>query len=149
MGYENTIFLVERREFGFARDEVAKTISTFPVAMLDLSKCGSDGPFENLRQYYKKEQEKDGYTRRFYMSFDNNCYDDSYEKCDPYIRKDFYEDAIVAIPAIEALETLRKEEEYRRFNIAIAMIEEFINGFSRKKEDEIIMDHLEVWTFGH
>jgi len=132
MGYETKMYLAESSP-GLMQGEkrYAKIIG-----MIDLCKVGG-GEFMSLRQKCLDNQKGEA-TQYFYA-------DDG----DTQITKDCYGDPIVELDPEEVLRAIKIDninEPYRRFALAIGMLEKFTQYFEGNKEDSI---YPVVLTFGH
>jgi hypothetical protein len=132
MGYETKMYLAESQaEIIPGEKRYAKI-----VGMIDLCKVGG-GEFMSLREKCLDSQAGES-THYFYA-------DDG----DTQITEDCYGDPIVELDPEEVLRALKTDntnEPYRRFEVAIGMLEKFTQYFEGNKEDSI---YPVVLTFGH
>lgn len=117
MGYETKIYISRVEDDGYCSQ----------IAMVDLSKCGQ-GKFATL------VKESTPATPEYFLLFGD----------DDKVDKDMYDSPLSCMSATDALFALRQDNErdpYRRFNIAIAMIEQAIDGFSEES--------IKIIGYGH
>jgi len=168
MGYETQIFIVEDYSFDTVRESKSqvgvKYRSHRVLASVNLSKMGGDSPVEHLRQKYAQKQEADEVHPGVYKFGHNGVGDkdwktlqesdlwenDAWQKklteafYEEHVILDDYGDRLVEIPATEFLQALKESNEaepYRRFSMAIALIEETLKHFEPER--------LFVITYGY
>jgi len=122
MGYETRIYISRVDSDGYCNQ----------IAMIDLCKCG-DGAFATLVKKSTPSEPK----HYLYVGTDK---DGDENKIDT----DMYDSPLSCMDATKALEALRIDNlnvAYRRFTIAIALIEKAIDGFGE--------DDIKIVGFGH
>jgi hypothetical protein len=139
MGYETRMYLVESHS-SFAEHDDGLAYGSV-VAVLNLCKCG-DGPFHDYRNSCLELQ--DNKPTHYVYADDGNT----------KIIDDRYDDPLVEMDAKEALEAMKLqvnadtaagERPYRRFLMAIDLLERFVEDFTTECET----CQAKVLTYGY